>query len=38
MNIGEIVREVEVMPADEPAIPEREPAHEEEPVGEPQPA
>ena len=37
MNIGEIVREVEVMPADEPRIPEREPAHEE-PAGEPQPA
>lgn len=37
MNIGEIVREVEVMPADEPAIPEREPAREE-PAQEPQPA
>ena len=37
MNIGEIVREVEVMPVDEPAIPEREPAREE-PVQEPQPA
>jgi len=37
MNIGEIVREVEVMPVDEPAVPEREPAREE-PVSEPQPA
>lgn len=37
MNIGEIVREVEVMPVDEPTVPEHEPAHEE-PVREPQPA
>jgi hypothetical protein len=37
MNIGEIVREVEVVPADEPAIPAPEPVHEE-PVQEPQPA
>ena len=37
MNIGEIVREVEVLPAGEPAVPEPEPAHEE-PAREPQPA
>ena len=37
MNIGEIVREVEVMPVDEPAIPVPEPAREQ-PVQEPQPA
>ena len=37
MNIGEIVREVEVLPASEPAIPEPEPMHEE-PAREPQPA
>jgi len=37
MNIGEIVREVEVMPAEEPRVPEPEPTREE-PVREPQPA
>jgi hypothetical protein len=37
MNIGEIVREVEVMPANEPAVPSPEPEHVE-PVREPQPA
>ena len=37
MNIGEIVREVEVMLADEPAIPAPEPAREE-PIQEGQPA
>ena len=41
MNIGEILREVEVMPANEPAVPEpvheTEPAHEE-PAREPRPA
>jgi hypothetical protein len=41
MNIGEIVREVEVLPATEPAVPEPvrepEPVHEE-PAREPLPA
>lgn len=37
MNIGEIVREVEVIPVEEPAIPASEPVHEE-PVREPRPA
>jgi hypothetical protein len=36
MNIGEIVREIEVLPAAEPPVPEPEPAHEE-PAREPQP-
>jgi hypothetical protein len=37
MNIGEIVREIEVLPVDEPAIPAPEPVHEE-PDQESQPA
>ena len=32
MNLGEIVREIEVLPAAEPAVPE--PVHEPEPIHE----